>query len=198
MLSSHRTRWSSACLSSSSRRSTSRISSCSDSDRKPRLIMSAAWGIVLQPRTFSAGSPAQLGRIEKITWRQNRIIRNKLTTALLHKSLTEYWQNLYFKGWKTPTEVSSTLDVTTEEPVFVSRALQYKNLVPWCPAVMKIQTGRNSRVVLIKLIIDDRVMFLSSRWPPWWIILEYKSCGLRLVFKNLHPSVKNDYPREPR
>lgn len=43
---SHRTRLSSACLSSSSRRSTSRISSCSNSDRKPRLMVSAAWGMV--------------------------------------------------------------------------------------------------------------------------------------------------------
>lgn len=43
---SHRTRLSSACLSSSSRRSTSRISSCSYSDRKFRLMASAAWGMV--------------------------------------------------------------------------------------------------------------------------------------------------------
>lgn len=54
---SHRTRLSSACLSSSSRRSTSRISSCSYSDRKLRLMPSAAWGMVPGTKNPQRGLP---------------------------------------------------------------------------------------------------------------------------------------------
>lgn len=65
-------RCSSACLSSSSRCRTSRISSRSDSDRNVRLMMSAASGILWLQRRWPLGTRVKECRsscgIEEVSW----------------------------------------------------------------------------------------------------------------------------------
>lgn len=100
--SSDRTRFSSACLSSSSRCSTSRINSCSYSDRKPRLSMSTGWGIVPSVRTLGTGKRC---RVDSVTWRicpetehQQRYYKSASTDYMVTFNVTNFYRNDFTTG----------------------------------------------------------------------------------------------------